>query len=43
MKIVVIGARMAKSPLHSVLDNYMLCMTIGDPMRTWQEALRDYV
>ncbi|WP_378950831.1 dTDP-4-dehydrorhamnose reductase [Pelosinus sp. sgz500959] len=35
--------RPAKRPAHSVLDNYMLRMTIGDPMRTWQEALRDYV
>lgn len=35
--------RPAKRPVHSVLDNYMLRMTVGDPMRTWQEALKDYV
>jgi dTDP-4-dehydrorhamnose reductase len=35
--------RPAKRPAHSVLDNYMLRMTVGDPMRTWQEALQDYL
>jgi len=35
--------RPAKRPAHSVLDNYMLRMTVGDPMRTWQEALREYL
>lgn len=35
--------RPAKRPAHSVLDNYMLRMTVGDPMRTWQEALAEYI
>ena len=35
--------RPAKRPAHSVLDNYMLRMTVGDPMRTWQEALAEYL
>lgn len=35
--------RPAKRPLHSVLDNHMLRMTIGDPMRTWQDALTEYL
>jgi dTDP-4-dehydrorhamnose reductase len=35
--------RPAKRPAHSVLDNYMLRMTIGDPMRSWQEALAQYL
>lgn len=35
--------RVAKRPAHSVLDNYMLRMTVGDPMRTWQEALTEYL
>jgi len=35
--------RPAKRPMHSVLDNYMLRMTIGDPMRCWQDALGEYV
>ena len=35
--------RPAKRPMHSVLDNYMLRMTVGDPMRGWQDALREYV
>lgn len=35
--------RPAKRPARSVLDNYMLRMTVGDPMRTWQEALKEYV
>lgn len=33
----------AKRPLFSVLDNYMLRMTIGDNMRYWEEALEDYL
>ncbi|CUH94463.1 Spore coat polysaccharide biosynthesis protein SpsK [Propionispora sp. 2/2-37] len=35
--------RPAKRPAHSVLDNHMLKMTIGDPMRSWQEALQEYL
>lgn len=35
--------RPAKRPMHSVLDNYMLRMTVGDPMRTWQDALKEYL
>lgn len=35
--------RPAKRPAYSVLDNYMLKMTVGDPMRNWQEALREYL
>ena len=35
--------RPAKRPMHSVLDNYMLRMTVGDPMRGWQDALKEYV
>ena len=35
--------RPAKRPAHSVLDNYMLRMTEGDPMRIWQEALAEYL
>ena len=35
--------RPAKRPAHSVLDNHMLRMTVGDPMRNWNEALRDYL
>ncbi len=35
--------RPAKRPAYSVLDNYMLRMTVGDPMRSWQEALAEYV
>ena len=35
--------RPAKRPQYSVLDNYMLRMTIGDPMRAWTEALQDWV
>ena len=36
-------SRPAKRPVHSVLDNYMLRMTVGDPMRSWQEALEEYL
>lgn len=35
--------RPAVRPSYSVLDNYMLSMTVGDPMRHWEEALRDYM
>lgn len=35
--------RPAKRPAHSILDNYMLRMTIGDPMRNWKTALEDYI
>lgn len=35
--------RPAKRPAYSVLDNHMLRMTVGDPMRNWNEALRDYL
>lgn len=35
--------RAAIRPLHSVLENYMLKMTIGDPMRDWQMALMEYL
>lgn len=35
--------RPAKRPAYSVLDNYMLRMTVGDTMRFWQEALKAYL
>lgn len=35
--------RPAKRPMHSVLDNHMLRMTVGDPLRSWQEALDEYL
>ncbi|MFA6074205.1 MAG: dTDP-4-dehydrorhamnose reductase [Negativicutes bacterium] len=35
--------RPAKRPRHSVLDNYMLRMAIGDPMGDWQSALKEYL
>lgn len=35
--------RPAKRPAYSVLDNYMLRMSVGDPMREWQQALREYL
>lgn len=35
--------RPAVRPSYSVMDNYMLSMTVGDPMRHWEEALRDYM
>lgn len=35
--------RPAKRPAFSLLDNYMLRMTVGDPMRSWQEALQEYL
>ena len=36
-------SRPAKRPAYSVLDNYMLRMTVGDPMRLWQDALQEYL
>lgn len=35
--------RPARRPAHSVLDNYMLRMTVGDPMTFWKEALQEYM
>jgi dTDP-4-dehydrorhamnose reductase len=35
--------RPAKRPAYSVLRNFCLEMTIGDPMRSWEEALKDYL
>ena len=35
--------RPAKRPAYSVLDNHMLRMTVGDPMRPWQESLTEYL
>ncbi len=35
--------RPAKRPAYSILDNYMLRMTVGDPMRNWKLALEDYI
>lgn len=35
--------RPAKRPMYSVLENYMLEMTIGDPFRPWEEALAEYL
>lgn len=35
--------RPAKRPKYSVLDNYMLRMTGGDPVRNWREALAEYL
>ena len=35
--------RPAKRPAYSVLDNYMLRMSVGDPNRRWQEALHEYL
>jgi len=29
--------------MHWMLDNYMLRMTVGDPMREWHDALRKYL
>ncbi len=35
--------RPAKRPMHSVLDNHMLRMTVGDSMRKWQDAFEEYL
>jgi dTDP-4-dehydrorhamnose reductase len=35
--------RPACRPKHSVLENYMLSMSIGDTMRYWEDALADYI
>jgi dTDP-4-dehydrorhamnose reductase len=35
--------RPAARPQHSILRNYMLELTIGDPFRPWQQALREYL
>lgn len=35
--------RPAKRPRHSILDNYMLRMTVGDPMCEWKTALAEYL
>lgn len=35
--------RPAARPAYSVLDNHMLRMTVGDPMREWREALAEYM
>lgn len=35
--------RPAHRPAHSVLRNYMLELTIGDPFRSWQDALQEYL
>jgi len=36
-------ARKAKRPSYSCLDNMMLRSTIGDNMRYWEEALKDFI
>lgn len=33
----------AKRPSYSALDNAMLRVTVGDTMRTWQQALQSYM
>ncbi|MFO0982105.1 MAG: dTDP-4-dehydrorhamnose reductase [Planctomycetota bacterium] len=35
--------RPAKRPTYSVLRNFCLEMTIGDPMRNWQDAVKEYL
>jgi dTDP-4-dehydrorhamnose reductase len=35
--------RPAKRPRYSVLRNYMLELTIGDTMRPWEDALKEYI
>lgn len=35
--------RAAKRPTYSSLDNMMLQSTIGDEMRSWQEALKSFI
>ncbi len=34
---------LAKRPKYSVLSNTMLTLTVGDHMRSWEEALDDYM
>ncbi|HWR41452.1 MAG TPA: dTDP-4-dehydrorhamnose reductase [Patescibacteria group bacterium] len=36
-------AQPARRPVYSVLDNYLLAMTMGDSMRHWDEALQEYL
>lgn len=36
-------SRIAKRPGYSVLDNMMLRCTVGDEMRTWEEALEKFI
>ena len=33
----------AKRPTYSSLDNMMLRNTVGDNMRHWQDALKDFI
>jgi dTDP-4-dehydrorhamnose reductase len=33
----------ARRPAYSSLDNRMLCVTVGDEMRSWQEAIASYM
>lgn len=35
--------RLAKRPTYSSLDNMMLRLTIGDEMRSWDEALKSFI
>jgi dTDP-4-dehydrorhamnose reductase len=35
--------RPAKRPRYSVLRNFMLELTIGDTMRPWEDALKEYI
>ena len=35
--------RPAKRPVYSVLDNMMLRCTVGDEMRSWQDALKCFI
>lgn len=35
--------RPAKRPAYSALDNMMLRLTVGDEMRTWQDAIASYI
>jgi dTDP-4-dehydrorhamnose reductase len=32
-----------KRPRYSVLRNFMLELTIGDTMRPWEDALKEYI
>lgn len=36
-------SRVAKRPAYSSLDNMMLRVTLGDEMRSWQNALRSFI